>query len=781
MPSGSYEQPLRSRVFDYSVVAVGVAMALVATGAALSAPAGPAWGYWLAVPVIALIERYPMTLFARTAAVQVSFSSCLVAFLSILVDVSAGIMIWSAGVLLAQAVSRVRWSARVFNFGVGLISGGIGFLVIDAVRGSTDETSPRVLAAIAVGCGVMFLVDYLLSEVSVAFEDGSSVTTELVSRDMAIALGGVVTVDSVGYLGAIVQRELPQWCLALLAVPVAALLIASNSRDVAIESSRRLRVMFASAARMQGAEKREDVLQHVRRALQELARGSPADLRAEPPQPGEIGEPLQDGVDRHWLVTRGLWRAHPDPVLDSQHLGSLARMAGEALTRVRMRQVVTKLAESDPLTGLCNRAVFLRRMDDALAQCRSGRSGLAVAVLFCDLDGFKRVNDWLGHAAGDQLLVDVARSLEQALGPDALVARLGGDEFAILLRRLPAGVDLEDPTRSVLKAIERRFEYDGRSVLVSTSVGAALSEGRHTADQLLRNADLAMYSAKFAGKNRGRTYHPAIGRARVQTLELAEALNEALMRRELTVAYQPVVSVASGRIMGVEALARWQHEGRDVPPDTFVALAEEHGLIDDLGEMVLDIVARDAAALAAASSHQLAIGVNVSALQLHTPRLVAAVRRVRGLMGPAALVLELTERQMIGEDANVLRALDALKSDDVRLALDDFGVGFSSIGYLQRLAVRILKIDRQFSAGIDTDPRNMRLLLSMVDMGRAMELDVVIEGVERPEQLQALMPHLEGVADHVYLQGYLLGRPMPLPQVLERLERSGTHVAALTS
>jgi hypothetical protein len=212
MPSASYEQPLRSRVFDYSVVAFGVALALVATGFALSAPEAPAWGYWLAVPVIALIERYPMTLFARTASVQVSFSSCLVAFLSILVPVSAGIMIWSAGVLLAQAVSRVRWSARVFNLGVGLIAGSIGFLVIHAVRGSTREISPRVLAAVAVGCAVMFLIDYLLSEVSVAFEEGSSVTTELITRDMAVALGGVVTVDSVGYLGAIVQRELPQWC-----------------------------------------------------------------------------------------------------------------------------------------------------------------------------------------------------------------------------------------------------------------------------------------------------------------------------------------------------------------------------------------------------------------------------------------------------------------------------------------------------------------------------------------------------------------------------------------
>jgi EAL domain-containing protein (putative c-di-GMP-specific phosphodiesterase class I)/GGDEF domain-containing protein len=532
---------------------------------------------------------------------------------------------------------------------------------------------------------------------------------------------------------------------------------------------------------MQRAETRDDVLQHVRKALQELARGTQADLRAEPPQTGEIGEPLEDGDDHHWLVTTGLWRARPDPALDSQHLGSLARMATEALTRVRMRQVVTKLAESDPLTGLCNRAVFLQRVDDALAQCRSGRSCHRWPCCSAISTGSRGSTTGSGTLPVTSCWSTSPGRWSEPWGPEGLVARLGGDEFAVLLRPLPAGADVDERAGSVLAAVERRFEYDGRSVLVSTSVGAAFSEGRHTADQLLRNADLAMYAAKFAGKNRARTYHPAIGRARVETLELAEALNEALTRRELTVAYQPIVNVASGRIMGVEALARWRHQGRDVPPDTFIALAEEHGLIDDLGELVLEVVAGDAAALSASSDHQIAVGVNVSALQLHTPRLVAAVRRARELMGSAALVLELTERQMIGEDANVLRALDTLKSDDVRLALDDFGVGFSSIGYLQRLAVRILKIDRQFSAGIDTDERDMRLLLSMIDMGRAMELDVVIEGLERPEQLSALMPHLDGFADHVFLQGYLLGRPMALPEVLEHIERSRAQAEVLTS
>ncbi|CAA9332780.1 MAG: diguanylate cyclase/phosphodiesterase (GGDEF & EAL domains) with PAS/PAC sensor(s) [uncultured Nocardioidaceae bacterium] len=773
-------QPLRSRIFDYGVVSLGLAMVLAAVSSALSADEWPHPGYWLAALVIAVVERYPMTLFARTAAVHVSFSSCVAAFLGIVVDLSSAMLIWSAGVLLAQVVSRVRRSARVFNFGVALVSGGIGLVVIELVRDPSDAVSPSELGAVALGCAVTFLVDYLLSEVSVAFEERSPIATQLLTPGMAVALGGVVTVDTVGYLAAIIDRLLPPQWLALLVVPVAALLAAATSRNVSIESSRRLGVMVAASSRMQGAETREEVLRHLDDALQELVRGSEVALREEPPGPGEIGERLEDGNVHLWLVTPGLWRAHPDPSLDSQHLGSLARTAGQALARVRMRAVVTRLAESDPLTGLCNRAVFLQRVDDALASSRASASGHMVAVLFCDLDGFKRVNDWFGHAVGDELLIGVARSLQTVLGPEALVARLGGDEFAVLLCQLATEDDLTRQCQAVLAAVERRFEYHGRSVLVSTSVGIARSSGRHTADQLIRNADLAMYAAKFAGKNRFREYHPAIGRNRVQTLELAEALNRAVSQRALTVVYQPVVSAASGRVMGLEALARWQDAGRDVPPDVFIPLAEEHGLIDELGELVLDIVAADAPALEAASSEQLAIGVNVSSLQLHTPRLVSAVRRTRQLMGRTALVLELTERQVVGDDDAVLQALDVLQSDEVRLALDDFGVGFSSIGYLQRLAVRILKIDRQFSAGIDRDPRALRLLQSMVEMSRAMDLDVVIEGVERPEQLAVLLPHIETFAEYVYLQGYLLGRPMPLEQVLEHMAGGRSLAPVLT-
>lgn len=773
MSTSRTAQPLRSRTFDYSVVALGLLWALASTASSLTSAGELPWGYWLAAPVAALIVRYPMTLFARSASVQIGFDSCVIAFLGTLLDTSSAMMVWSAGIAISFLTSRVRRSARIFNFGVGLVAGGTGLWVIAIARGPVRETSARELAAVGAGCAVVFLVDYLLSEISVALEEAVPVATQLFSTDMAVALAGVVTVDSVGYLGALVVRELPYWCIALLIVPVAALLAATVARDIGIESSRRMRVLFSAATRIHGLETRDAVLGEVETTLRELARGNAeVTLRDSPPQRKEIGAPFDDGESRRWLVTRRLWRARRIPTLDSQHLNSLARIGSDALNRVRMNDTVTRLAERDPLTGLYNRSVFLRRVDEALARCRGTTK--RVAVLFCDLDGFKTVNDWFGHAVGDELLVDVARSLEEALGADAVVARLGGDEFAVLLQGIAGGQDLEPLTATVLVAVERRFESSGRFAMVSASVGLAQSDGRHTADQLIRNADIAMYHAKFAGKNRAQEYHPSLGRARVRSLELAEALSRALDERALAVAYQGVANAVTGRIMGVEALARWTHEGRAVPPDVFIPLAEERGLIEPLGELVLEMVTADAARLETAADWPLTIGVNVSALQLHSPNFVTAVRRARTGMGSVALVLELTERQVVGDDAAVGRALKTLQSDGVRLALDDFGVGFSSIGYLQTLAVQILKIDRQFCVDIDSDARRMRLLLSMIDMGQAMGLDVVVEGVERQAQIDALAPHLGGFAEHVHLQGYLLGRPTGLEETIRRIAASAS-------
>jgi len=772
-------QPLWSRAFDYSVVCVGLVWALAATGLALTSGDQLPWGMWLAAPVIALILEFPMTLFGRTASVQIAFDSCVVAFLGTLLDASSAMMILSTGIFISLLVSRARWSARVFNFGVGLVAGGTGLWVLTLARGPAQETSPHELAAVATGCGVVFLVDYLLSEISVALEEGLQVETQLFSADMATALTGVVTVASVGYLGAVVRRELPVWCIGLLVVPVAALLAAAFARDMGMEANRRIRVLFSAATKIQAIETREGVLDELGAALHEMARGSSdVALRDAPPLASEIGAAFDDDGTRRWLITSGLWRVHPNRTMDHQHLASLARIGADALTSLRMRDTVTRLAEYDPLTGLCNRSVFQRRVAEALIRCRTSTDG--VAVLFCDLDGFKSVNDWFGHAAGDELLVEVARSLEEALGPDALVARLGGDEFAVLVEGVVPATDLSRRTASVLTAVERRFESSGRFATVTASVGWAQSDGRHSAEQLVRNADIAMYEAKFAGKNRAEEYHPATGRALVRSLELAEALGRAVDSRAITVAYQPVVSAATDQIMGVEALARWEHQGRAVPPDIFIPLAEERGLIEPLGELVLDIVATDAQRLQAAAQWPLSLGVNVSALQLHSAAFVSAVRRTRAAMGSVALVLELTERQVVGDDVAVGRALATLQSDGVRLALDDFGVGFSSIGYLQKLAVQVLKIDRQFLVDVDTDPRGMRLLLSMIDLGRAMGLDVVLEGLERGAQLDALHPHLDGFAEHIYLQGYLFGGPLGLNDIVKRIAHSQAAASAMT-
>jgi EAL domain-containing protein (putative c-di-GMP-specific phosphodiesterase class I) len=300
---------------------------------------------------------------------------------------------------------------------------------------------------------------------------------------------------------------------------------------------------------------------------------------------------------------------------------------------------------------------------------------------------------------------------------------------------------------------------------------------------MLRNADLAMYEAKSRGKNQYVEYERAIGRSRLQRLELVESLRSSLAAGDLTLVYQPLVRASTGRIIGVEALARWKSNGVDVPPDVFIRIAEETGQIVTLGDAVLDTVARDAAAImAVADGSELSIAVNICAKQLREPDFVDKIERARARMGGATLVLEITERDGIGNDPVSLDAMKTLASRGVPFAIDDFGIGFSSIGYLQDMPVQVIKTDLSFSESIDRDERSCALLCSITMMGQALGLDVVVEGIERASQLEHLREHVHAQ----YAQGYLMHRPMPLDQlvgviadnhVMPRVEVGGHEIA----
>jgi diguanylate cyclase (GGDEF)-like protein len=424
-------------------------------------------------------------------------------------------------------------------------------------------------------------------------------------------------------------------------------------------------------------------------------------------------------------------------------------------------------ARHDPLTDLPNRGILLDRVAQALHRAR--RHDVRVALLFIDLDSFKPVNDRFGHAAGDEVLVEVARRLVVNTRDIDTVARLGGDEFAVLLEDVTVGEVVEISDR-ILASLAAGAEVSGHTVPLGASIGIAFGDGSESGEALLRQGDLAMYEAKGRGKAQHVAYEPGIGQARMERLVLLDELRAAIASRDLRVVYQPVVTTATGRIAGVEALVRWTLDGAEVPADVFVRLAEDTGLVDSLGELVLETVAHDAPTLRSAAGGPISISVNVSARQLQEPVFLSAVEQAVQAMGRTGLVLEITERQEIG-DAATLEAMRVISELGVRFAVDDFGVGFSSISYLRDLPVHVVKTDAALAQNIDTDERARAVLRAVTVMAEALGLDVVVEGIEREGQLAAVRDEVGAPL----VQGYLLYRPMPIAALLNvvRANRRG--------
>jgi diguanylate cyclase (GGDEF)-like protein len=653
---------------------------------------------------------------------------------------------------------------KVFNVGVGILGGGVAAWVLHAVRGNAVGM-PRELLAVALAAACYFAADLVLSAVSVAIESGTPLRSQLFQRGTLIAIACFVPFDSLGYLGAVVNRSTPWWTLILLAVPLATLLVATRAVTRGGENSRRLGVLFEAAVRAQTLSDTRQVLDALTDDARRLLRINQVELRAEPPRAHEIGAQFRDGQVEQWIVAPGRHRARSTTTADQQALEAMVAVSSDAFARLRLTDDMTHLARHDLLTNLPNRGLLLDRVEHALQISR--RRGTRIALLFVDLDGFKPVNDRFGHAAGDAVLVDVAQRLRGCVRQSDTVARLGGDEFALLLE------DVHPPEVSsacdrILAALSRGAHVAGHQLSLSASIGVAFGDSSETAESMLRNADLAMYEAKSRGKNQWVEYERAIGRSRLQRLELVESLRASVAAGDLNLVYQPVVRAATGYITGVEALARWKSNGVDVPPDVFIRVAEESGLVVALGDVVLQQAARDASAIMKAAGDHINISVNISAKQLREPDFVPKVERAVAQMGGSGLVLEITERDGIGNDPASMSAMATLAGRGVPFAIDDFGVGFSSIGYLQDMPVQIIKTDLSFSEGIDRDERSCALLCSITMMGQALGLDVVVEGIERVSQLDHLRDHVHAP----YAQGYLMHRPMPLDQLVRVIEEN---------
>ncbi len=455
-----------------------------------------------------------------------------------------------------------------------------------------------------------------------------------------------------------------------------------------------------------------------------------------------------DGQER-WGLVAGSWLAG-SPGVPARIIAQVENVTDRKLAEARL----SHLAEHDTLTGLPNRALLLAHLDSAL------QSDGGVCLVFLDLDRFKIVNDGLGHAAGDRLLQEVSNRLRAVMRPGDVVARIGGDEFVVLCH----GVRRDDEALAVaermLSGLRAPVQLDARSqVVASASAGVALALPGATADTLLRDADTAMYSAKSAGGARARLFTPELHRAARRTHELEVDLRRALLEDKLTLTYQPIVDVLTGRVTELEALLRWTDDTRGaVSPDEFVPVAEQSSLIEEVGLWVLDRALQDAARWPVGRRGSApGVAVNVSPRQLLDPAFpdaVAALLTDHGV-DPGRLCLEVTETALVDDARELVPVLQALREIGVRLAIDDFGTGHASLTYLAQLPVDVVKVDRSFVSGVADEAGSAAIVGGVVAMAGAFGLSVVAEGVETTEQLQRL--RRLGV-DRV--QGYLLARPM---------------------
>jgi diguanylate cyclase (GGDEF)-like protein/PAS domain S-box-containing protein len=498
---------------------------------------------------------------------------------------------------------------------------------------------------------------------------------------------------------------------------------------------------------------------------------------------GAVASKAGISVTTEWRIRHGegSWRyveAVANNLLADPTVEGIVLTLRDVTERKGLEEELKHQAFHDALTGLANRALFRDRLEHALA--RSARSATSLAVLFLDLDDFKLVNDSLGHAAGDELLVDVAARLMRTLRSGDTAARFGGDEFAILLEETN---DAEYPcwvAERLLEALKPPFRIEDRPVGVRGSIGIAHSQsGMEGPAEVLRAADVAMYAAKARGKNCYEIYDPALQRAVSERLERTAELQRAVEEGEFVLHYQPIVTLEAGEAIGVEALIRWNHPERGLlGPNEFIPLAEETGLIIPIGAWVLQEACRRAVGWQREHGllNRLRMSVNISARQFHHEDLVADVSEALRTSGldPSCLVLEITESVLIRDAHSVVSRMLELKSLGVGFAVDDFGTGYSSLSYLKRFPIDVLKVDKSFVDDVGDSDKAAALAKAIVQLGQSLNLETVAEGIEKARQVDSLR-----ALGCRFGQGFFFARPVP-PEQMDKLLPQMASGEALT-
>jgi len=426
--------------------------------------------------------------------------------------------------------------------------------------------------------------------------------------------------------------------------------------------------------------------------------------------------------------------------------------------RIQDQERLNFLAHHDALTKLPNRALLMERVEHALIHCKRRKKSLA--VLFLDIDRFKSINDSLGHAIGDKILSLSAERFSNSLRKDDTVARLGGDEFAILLEDIRSSDEVVQVVRNILNIAAKPITIEGRDLIVTSSIGIALfPEDGDDPGALMKNADIAMYRAKEQGRNNYQFYSEDMGKRAFEHLIIENNLHHALEREEFLLHYQPQIDLLQSRMVGAEALIRWQHpELGMVSPVNFIPVLEETGLIVPVGKWVLETACAALRKYINNTGNSISISVNMSSRQFSDPRLPDYISQALDdhALKPELLDIEITESVLIEHNNTIMENFSRLAEMGISLSLDDFGTGYSSLSYLKRFPINTLKIDRSFIHDVDTDSDDAEIVKAILAMAKSMNLKVVAEGIETVQQLDFIKKYNCGIA-----QGYLFSQAIP--------------------
>jgi diguanylate cyclase (GGDEF)-like protein len=689
------------------------------------------------------------------------------------------VLVFAVGVPLGVLIGRARLVHVVFNGAQMAIAAmlGVGAARLIGEFGPTLQVLD-VAAALAGACVLILTNEVLLA---VLFRVGSGrPITPMVLSSLKFRGGRSAAVAAIGVVAGVAGGT-SAWAAVFAVPPLAAMEVVLAEHLLAKRDRERTDGLFKTAIEAHASVQTSEVRDALTKAAARLLRCGDATLDDRPPGDDEWGVRLQlGGDDAQWLIVRD---RHSDEDMDEhdvQLLATIAAVGSSALENARLVEEIQHQAVHDTLTGLPNQLLFEDRVNQAVTGARRARERFAVVVL--DLDAFKKVNDSLGHNAGNKLLQLVADRLSNTVREVDTVARLGADHFTLLLPDIGTPESAGVMAEKVLDAIRKPLILNGTELFMTASAGIAVyPEDGTRAEHLLRNADTAMHRAKSLGRDQYQIYASGMNELAHLRLARESELHNAVARDQLRVRYQPQIDLRTGRIVGVEALVRWEHPVLGlIGPREFVPLAEESGLIILVDAWVLREAAHQARRWLDDGLPPLRMAVNLSGRHFQTnERLVDTVKEVLAETGlePSSLELEVTEGMAVGEAEEAARMLQRVRELGVKLAIDDFGTGYSMLGRLQRFPIDRLKIDQSFVREITSAQGEAPIVSAMIALARSLHIDVVAEGVETLEQQTFLRNH---GCDHA--QGFLFSHPVEADEIARILQSSsvGFNVTAVS-